>query len=124
MDKQFFEAFDERKKEFAGRAGEGEEVTAELILGNGRIYRVVRIVETTDSWLHADVHETQVRRVARLDAAGCYDALRDPTALKGATYYAEFFRPTAEHMTRTLGQNVLIDPRPGGGGMVAALQSA
>jgi tripartite-type tricarboxylate transporter receptor subunit TctC len=31
------------------------------------------------------------------------------------------FRPTAEHMTRTLGQNVLIDPRPGGGGMVAAL---
>ena len=59
MDKQFFEAFDERKKEFAGRAGEGEEVTVELILGNGRIYRVDRIVETTDSWLHADVHETE-----------------------------------------------------------------
>ncbi|HJU23070.1 MAG TPA: hypothetical protein VJ891_11235 [Casimicrobiaceae bacterium] len=57
MDKQFFETFDDRKKEFAGRAGEGEEVTAELVLGNGRIYRVDKIVETTDSWLHADVHE-------------------------------------------------------------------
>ena len=57
MDKTFFESFENRKSEFAGRAGEGEEVTAELILGNGRIYRVDKIVETTDSWLHADVHE-------------------------------------------------------------------
>jgi hypothetical protein len=59
MDKKFFETFDERKKEFAGRAGEGDEVTAELILGNGRIYKIDKIVETTDSWLHADVHETE-----------------------------------------------------------------
>jgi hypothetical protein len=59
MDKKFFETFEDRKKEFAGRAGEGEEVTAELILGNGRIYKIDKIVETTDSWLHADVHETE-----------------------------------------------------------------
>jgi hypothetical protein len=59
MDKSFFETFEDRKNEFAGRAGEGEDVTAELILGNGRIYQVDRIVETTDSWLHADVHEPE-----------------------------------------------------------------
>jgi len=58
MDKKFFETYEDRKKEFAGRAGEGEEVTVELILGNGRIYKIDKIVETTDTWLHADVRET------------------------------------------------------------------
>ena len=43
---------------------------------------------------HADVHEQGVRRVARLDAAGCYDALLEPVRAQGGTYYAEFFRPT------------------------------
>jgi hypothetical protein len=57
MNKEFFEAFDKRKTDFAGRAGEGEEVRAELILGNGRIYLVDQIVETTDGWLQADVHD-------------------------------------------------------------------
>ncbi|MGZ4104161.1 MAG: hypothetical protein ACXVQY_01090 [Actinomycetota bacterium] len=57
MDKKFFESFDERKKAFADRAGEGEDVRAELILGNGRVYLIERIVETTDSWLHADVRD-------------------------------------------------------------------
>src|SRR5438067_8225758 len=47
MDKSFFATFEDRKKEFAGRAGEGEDVKAELVLGNGRIYQVDRIVETT-----------------------------------------------------------------------------
>jgi len=59
MDKQFFEAFDQRKKEFAERAGEGEEVRAELILGNGRVYLIDRIVDTTDAWLQADVHDSE-----------------------------------------------------------------
>jgi hypothetical protein len=45
---------------------------------------------------HADVHENKVRRAARLDAAGCYDALRDPVRMQGGTYYAEFFRPTGD----------------------------
>jgi hypothetical protein len=57
MDKHFFESFEDRKKAFAERAGEGEEVRAGLILGNGRIYLIDRIVETTDTWLHADVHD-------------------------------------------------------------------
>ncbi len=46
---------------------------------------------------HAEVHEQGVRRVARLDAAGCYEALREPIRLRGQTYYAEFFRPTDDH---------------------------
>jgi hypothetical protein len=57
MDKQFFETFDKRKTDFAGRAGEGEDVKAELILGNGRTYLVDQIVETTDAWLQADVRD-------------------------------------------------------------------
>jgi hypothetical protein len=59
MDKNFFETFEDRKKEFAGRAGEGEAVKAELVLGNGRIYQIDKIVETADGWLHADVHEPE-----------------------------------------------------------------
>jgi hypothetical protein len=39
-------------------------------------------------------HEQLFRRVARIDAAGCYDALREPVAGRGGTYYAELFRPT------------------------------
>ena len=38
-------------------------------------------------------HEQLFRRVARIDAAGCYDALREPVAGRGGTYYAELFRP-------------------------------
>ena len=38
-------------------------------------------------------HEQLFRRVARIDAAGCYDALREPVVGRGGTYYAELFRP-------------------------------
>jgi len=31
------------------------------------------------------------------------------------------YRPVAEHMSRTLGQNVIIDPKPGGNGVISAL---
>jgi hypothetical protein len=81
---------------------------------------------------HAEVHEHRVRRAARLDAAGCYDALREPVRLRGGTYYAEFFRATgdraaigehfeqrrAKHPGLTLGLLALrigrLGPEPGG----------
>jgi hypothetical protein len=43
---------------------------------------------------HAEVHEAGVRQAARLDAAGCYEPLREPLRMQGGTYYAEYFRPT------------------------------
>jgi hypothetical protein len=59
MDKSFFESFEDRKKGFADRAGEGDEVRAELVLGNGRVYLVDRVVETGDAWVHVDVRDTE-----------------------------------------------------------------
>ncbi len=60
MDKAFFETFDQRKKDFAGRAGLGEEVRAELVLGNGRIIVVDKIVDSGDGWLHVDGFDVDV----------------------------------------------------------------
>jgi hypothetical protein len=57
MDKSFFESFDQRKKDFAARAGVGDEVRAELVLGSGRILVVDKIVETADGWLHVDGYD-------------------------------------------------------------------
>jgi hypothetical protein len=42
----------------------------------------------------AERHERLFRRVARIDAAGCYDALREPIPARGGTYYLELFRPS------------------------------
>ena len=42
----------------------------------------------------AERHEQLFRRVARIEAAGCYDALREPVRASGGTYYLEVFRPT------------------------------
>ena len=42
---------------------------------------------------HADIHENQFRRVATIEAAGCYDALLVPVPAKDGIYYAEYFRP-------------------------------
>lgn len=42
---------------------------------------------------HADIHEQGFQKVATIDAAGCYRPLREPVRARGATYYAEFFRP-------------------------------
>lgn len=43
---------------------------------------------------HAEHHERVFRRVARIDAAGCYRALREPSPAPAGhrAYYAEFFR--------------------------------
>jgi hypothetical protein len=42
----------------------------------------------------AERHERLFRQAARIDAAGCYDALREPIRARGGTYYLELFRPT------------------------------
>jgi hypothetical protein len=41
--------------------------------------------------------ERPFREVARIDRAGCYEALLDPERVRGGIYYAEFFEPTAAH---------------------------
>ena len=45
---------------------------------------------------HAEQHERVFRRVARIDAAGCYRALREPNPapLGHRSYYVELFRAT------------------------------
>jgi hypothetical protein len=45
---------------------------------------------------HADEHENVFRRVARIDAAGCYEELREPIPARNGTYYVEFFQPTGD----------------------------
>lgn len=43
---------------------------------------------------HAEHHERVFRRVARIEAAGCYEALREPLPApqRHRSYYAELFR--------------------------------
>jgi tripartite-type tricarboxylate transporter receptor subunit TctC len=59
----------------------------------------------------------------------CASASAQPFPSKPIRYVVPFpagsatdtlFRPVVEHMSRTLGQNVLMDFRPGGGGVVAS----
>jgi hypothetical protein len=58
MNKDFFESFEQRKKDFIERAGApGDEVRAELVLGTGRVLVIDKVVETTDGWLQADVRD-------------------------------------------------------------------
>ena len=45
----------------------------------------------------ADDLEKPFREVARIDRAGCYEALLEPKRAHGGTYYAEFFEPTGWH---------------------------
>jgi hypothetical protein len=44
----------------------------------------------------ADHLEEPLQRVARIDAAGCYEALLGPVRARKGTYYAEFFRAEGE----------------------------
>jgi hypothetical protein len=44
----------------------------------------------------ADHLEEPLQKVARIDAAGCYEALLDPVRGRGGTYYVEFFRAEGE----------------------------
>jgi hypothetical protein len=45
----------------------------------------------------ADALEKPFREVARIDRAGCYEALLAPSRAQGGIYYAEFFEPTGPH---------------------------
>ncbi len=80
----------------------------------------------------ADHLEEPFRKVARIDAAGCYEILLEPVRGRNGTYYAEFFRAKAElsairklyqertqrHQRFTLNLLVhrigLLGPEPGG----------
>jgi hypothetical protein len=44
----------------------------------------------------ADRFEQPFAQAARIDAAGCYEALLEPVRARDGTYYAEFFRARAE----------------------------
>jgi len=95
-------------------------------------------LERIDQWDHifrsgeASKLEESLQRVARIDRAGCYDALIEPVRMRGGTYYAEFFRATeglpavqtffqqrtTKHPLLTLGLLVYrigwLGPEPGG----------
>jgi hypothetical protein len=48
-----------------------------------------------DEWeriFRARGYESQLRQVARMDVAGCYDVLRPPVRVSGGVYYVELFR--------------------------------
>ena len=61
-----------------------------------RIFRSGEVAELEDAF----------RAVARIDAAGCYEAVGPSSPAHGGTYYIEFFRPTgsnteiADHFAR------------------------
>ena len=44
-------------------------------------------------------HVSPLRRVARMDAAGCYEALRPPVKCQGGLYYVERFVPRVHRET-------------------------
>jgi hypothetical protein len=45
----------------------------------------------------ADEIDKPFRELARIDRAGCYDALLDPKHQRNGIYYAEFFEPVGSH---------------------------
>ncbi len=62
----------------------------QLGLGLGRIDDWDTIFRAGERERHAQT----VGRVARIERAGCYQALREPVAARNGTYYVEFFRAT------------------------------
>lgn len=54
MNKDFFSTLDDRAAASAERGG-AESTQVELLLATGRTYRVDKIIELDDAWLHADV---------------------------------------------------------------------
>jgi hypothetical protein len=79
-----------------------------------------------------DEHEREFAFAAKIEAAGCYEPLREPVAMRDGLYYAEFFRPAGSdqaiatffgerarrHTAFTLGLLVrrigYLGPEPGG----------
>ena len=101
----------------AGASGwEGSWSEDQLILSAGRTWRLGPEPEYLTVWHtptaglaridewdrvfrsgEADALEKPFRELARIDRAGCYDALLDPVRAKGGIYYAEFFEPVGSN---------------------------
>jgi hypothetical protein len=101
----------------AGQSGwEGSWSEDRMILSVGRTWRLGPEPEYMTAWQtptegferiddwdkvfrsgEADALEKPFREVARIDRAGCYEALLDPRRAHGGLYYAEFFEPTGSH---------------------------
>jgi hypothetical protein len=104
--------------EFMSKGLEGWDASYEedkLILGMSRTWRLgpepehigvwysPRVgFERIDDWDRifrsgeADYLEQPLQKVARIDAAGCYETLLEPVPGRNGTYYAEFFRAQGE----------------------------
>ena len=66
MNKDFFTSFDTRLSGFADRAGIGaDDVRAEVVLGNGRVFILDTIVETDDGWVQLDVRDADDEQTLR-----------------------------------------------------------
>jgi hypothetical protein len=60
MDKDFFSNFDQRKNEFAGRAGlDPGEIRAEILLGTGQAFVLDAVVDARDGWIQIDVRDAE-----------------------------------------------------------------
>jgi hypothetical protein len=101
----------------AGQSGwEGSWSEDRMLLGVGRTWRLGPEPEYMTAWQtptdgferidawdkvfrsgEADDLEKPFREVARIDRAGCYDALLEPKRAHGGIYYAEFFEPAGSH---------------------------
>lgn len=101
-----------------GLAWESEYSEDRLILKVGRTWRLGPLPEYFIVWHtpgagferfeaweqtfrsgEADKFERPFMSAARVEFAGCYEALREPVRARGGLYYAEFFRPRAERST-------------------------
>jgi hypothetical protein len=101
----------------AGQSGwEGSWSEDRMLLSVGRTWRLGPEPEYMTAWQtptegferidewdtvfrsgEADDLEKPFREVARIDRAGCYDALLEPKRARGGIYYAEFFEPAGSH---------------------------
>jgi len=101
----------------AGASGwEGSWSEDQLILSAGRTWRLGPEPEYLTVWHtptaglaridewdrvfrsgEADAVEKPFRELARIDRAGCYDALLEPVRAQGGIYYAELFEPAGSN---------------------------
>ena len=101
----------------AGQSGwEGAWAEDQMILSVGRTWRLGPEPEYMTVWYtptadfgridewdrvfrsgEADELEKPFRELARIERAGCYEALLDPKRQQGGIYYAEFFEPVGSH---------------------------
>jgi hypothetical protein len=112
------ESFESQLRRFhravlAGQSGwEGSWSEDQMILSMGRTWRIGPEPEYLTVWYtptaglgrlddwdkvfrsgEADALEKPFRELARIDRAGCYEALLEPVRQKNGIYYAEFFEP-------------------------------